>query len=158
MFFKRTFSLTFYLIGDIIKLSGKKSEREVKLLRDRIKLLRKKLGLTQEKFGEKIGLKKNSISQIENGVNSLTEQLLLSICREFNVNEEWLRNGTGEIFNPIPEEDEVALYVGELLQPDNPFAGLIVEIMRTYSQLDSKSQDVLKEFSSKLMDNLKKEG
>lgn len=158
MFFQRTFSLTFYLIGDIIKLSGKKSEREVKLLHDRIKLLRKKLGLTQEKFGEKIGLKKNSISQIENGVNSLTEQLLLSICREFNVNEEWLRNGTGEIFNPIPEEDEVALYVGELLQPDNPFAGLIVEIMRTYSQLDSKSQDVLKEFSSKLMDNLKKEG
>lgn len=158
MFFQRTFSLTFYLIGDIIKLSGKKSEREVKLLHDRIKLLRKKLGLTQEKFGEKIGLKKNSISQIENGVNSLTEQLLLSICREFNVNEEWLRNGAGEMFNPIPEEDEVALYVGELLQPDNPFAGLIVEIMHTYSQLDSKSQDVLKEFSSKLMDNLKKEG
>lgn len=158
MFFQRTFSLTFYLIGDIIKLSGKKSEREVKLLHDRIKLLRKKLGLTQEKFGEKIGLKKNSISQIENGVNSLTEQLLLSICREFNVSEEWLRNGAGEMFNPIPEEDEVALYVGELLQPDNPFAGLIVEIMHTYSQLDSKSQDVLKEFSSKLMDNLKKEG
>lgn len=150
--------MTFYLIGDIIKLSGKKSEREVKLLHDRIKLLRKKLGLTQEKFGEKIGLKKNSISQIENGVNSLTEQLLLSICREFNVSEEWLRNGAGEMFNPIPEEDEVALYVGELLQPDNPFAGLIVEIMHTYSQLDSKSQDVLKEFSSKLMDNLKKEG
>lgn len=158
MFFQRTFSLTFYLIGDIIKLSGKKSEREVKLLHDRIKLLRKKLGLTQEKFGEKIGLKKNSISQIENGVNSLTEQLLLSICREFNVSEEWLRYGTGEMFNPIPEEDEVALYVGELLQPDNPFADLIVEIMRTYSQLDSKSQDVLEEFSSKLMDNLKKEG
>lgn len=127
-------------------------------MHDRIKLLRKSLGLTQERFGEKIGLKKNSISQIENGVNSLTEQILLSICREFNVNEEWLRNGTGEMFNPIPEEDEVALYVGELLQPDNPFADLIVEIMRTYSQLDSKSQGVLKEFSSKLMDNLKKEG
>lgn len=127
-------------------------------MQDRFKLLRKNLGLTQEEFGRKIGLKKNSISQIENGVNSLTEQLLLSICREFNVNEEWLRDGTGEMFNPMPEEDEIALYVGELLQPDNPFAGLIVEIMRAYSQLDSKSQDVLKEFSNKLMDNLKKEG
>lgn len=127
-------------------------------LHDRIKLLRKILGLTQEKFGEKIGLKKNSISQIENGINSLTEQLLISICREFNVREEWLRNGTGEIFIPMPEEDEVASYVGELLQPDNPFSGLIVEIMRTYSQLDPKSQEVLKEFSSKLIDNLKKEG
>lgn len=127
-------------------------------MHDRIKLLRKKLGLTQEKFGEKIGLKKNSISQIENGVNSLTEQLLLSICREFNVNEEWLRNGDGEMFNPIPKEDEIALYVGELLQPDNPFSELIVEVMRTYSQLDSKSQDVLKEFSNKLRDNLRKEG
>lgn len=125
---------------------------------ERVKKIRKEKNLTLEKFGEKVGVTKQTISRIENGINSLTEQMIISICREFNINEEWLRNGTGEMFNPIPEEDEVALYVGELLQPDNPFSELIVEIMRTYSQLDSKSQDVLKEFSSKLMDNLKKEG
>lgn len=62
------------------------------------------------------------------------------------------------MFLPVPEEDEVASYVAELLDPNNPFADLIVEIMRTYSQLDPKSQDVLLEFSRKLIENIKKEG
>lgn len=48
-------------------------------------------------------MKKNSISQIENGINALTEQLLVSICREFNVNEEWLRTGKGEKFSCIEQ-------------------------------------------------------
>lgn len=127
-------------------------------MNERLKKLRKILNLTQQKLAERLGVKRNTVAQWELGINALTDQVIISICREFNVNEEWLRNGTGEIFNPVPEEDEVALYVGELLQPDNPFSELIVEIMRTYSQLDAKSQDVLKEFSNKLMNNLKKEG
>lgn len=76
-------------------------------MKERVKELRKKLGLTLEKFGEKLGVTKQTISRIENGVNSLTEQMLKSICREFNVNEEWLRNGTGEMFSPAPSD---ALY------------------------------------------------
>ena len=71
-------------------------------MKERVKELRKKLGLTLEKFGEKLGVTKQTVSRIENGVNSLTDQMFKSICREFNVNEEWLRNGTGEPFNPAP--------------------------------------------------------
>lgn len=52
---------------------------------ERIREVRKTLGLTLEKFGEKIGMKKNSVSQIESGKNSVTEQVVKSICREFNV-------------------------------------------------------------------------
>ncbi len=70
----------------------------------RIKELRKKLGLTLEKFGERIGVKKAAVSKWENGDN-ITDQMFKSICREFNVNEEWLRNGTGEIFRPAPSDE-----------------------------------------------------
>ena len=65
---------------------------------ERIRELRKTLGLTLEKFGDKIGMKKNSISQIENGKNSVTEQVVKSICREFGADYIWLTTGEGEMF------------------------------------------------------------
>ena len=67
-------------------------------MNERIKVLRKELGLTLEKFGEHIGVTKMTISRIENGKTTGTEQMFKSICLEFNVNEEWLRNGSGDIF------------------------------------------------------------
>ena len=69
-------------------------------MNERIKELRKKLGLTLEKFGERLGVKKAAVSKWENGDN-ITDQMFKSICREFNVNEEWLRNGTGEMTAPF---------------------------------------------------------
>ena len=60
---------------------------------ERVKEIRKDKELTLEKFGERIGLKKSSLSQIENGVNSLTDTTAKLICKEFNVNEEWLLYG-----------------------------------------------------------------
>lgn len=71
-------------------------------MNERIRELRKKLNLTMEKFGARLGVGKTAISKIEKGDNSITDQMFKSICREFNVNEEWLRNGTGEPFNPAP--------------------------------------------------------
>lgn len=66
---------------------------------DRIRKLRKNLDLTQKDFGERIGLKSNSIALIEGGRNT-SEQTLFAICREFGVNEEWLKTGNGEMFTP----------------------------------------------------------
>ena len=65
---------------------------------ERIREVRKTLGLTLEKFGEKIGMKKNSVSQLENGKNSVTEQVVKAICREYNVDYMWLTTGEGEMF------------------------------------------------------------
>lgn len=67
-------------------------------MNERLKLLRKHLHLSGEKFGKKIGLGKVAISDMENGRYKLTEQTILSICREYNVNEAWLRTGKGEMF------------------------------------------------------------
>ncbi|WP_347281421.1 helix-turn-helix domain-containing protein, partial [Turicimonas muris] len=91
-------------------------------MHNRIKSLRKELKLTQEKFGEKLGMKKNSISQIENGVNALTEQLLVSICREFSVNENWLRTGDGKMFVEVPVEDEYFKAVAQISKSKDKLA------------------------------------
>lgn len=81
----------------------------VVLVNERIKKLRKMLDLTQQEFGNRIGMKQNTIALIEKGRNT-SDQTIFSICREFNVNEEWLRNGTGEMFKPATNEvlDELA--------------------------------------------------
>lgn len=70
---------------------------------ERVKEVRKALGLTLDKFGEKVGVKKQTVSRIENGVNNVTDQMVLSICREFNVNYDFLMNGEGEMFDDLPQ-------------------------------------------------------
>ncbi len=65
---------------------------------ERVREVRKALGLTLEKFGDKIGMKKNSVSQIENGKNNVTDANIKAICREFNVDYIWLTTGEGEMF------------------------------------------------------------
>lgn len=70
---------------------------------ERVREIRKALNLTLEKFGEKVGAKKNTMSAIETGRNALTEQMSKSICREFNVNYDYLVNGEGNMFSNLPQ-------------------------------------------------------
>ena len=70
---------------------------------ERVKEIRKALGLTLDKFGEKLGVKKQTVSRIENGINNVTEQMILSICREYKVNYDYLTYGDGEMFEDLPE-------------------------------------------------------
>lgn len=65
-------------------------------MNERIKQIRRELGLTQQEFAERIGLKQNSIALIESGKRNISDQAVLSICREYGINEEWLRTGLGE--------------------------------------------------------------
>lgn len=83
-------------------------------MNDRIKELRKELGLSGEKFGERIGVKKAAISKIESGVVGLSDSNILAICREFNVNEDWLRYGTGEMFKDMTLDEEIISFIGEI--------------------------------------------
>lgn len=71
-------------------------------MNNRIRKLRKSLDLTQEKFGSRIGVKGNTVAQWESGRNDPPDSSITFICREYNVNEAWLRTGTGEMFNPSP--------------------------------------------------------
>ena len=81
---------------------------------ERVKELRKALGLSGEKFGEKIGVTRSAISDIERGRNGLSDSNILAICREFNVNEEWLRTGMGEMFKDMSLDEEIISFIGEI--------------------------------------------
>ena len=67
-------------------------------MKEQIKLLRKKLNISQDKFSAKINISRSHFSMIESGAKNVTDRVVADICREFNVNENWLREGTGEMF------------------------------------------------------------
>lgn len=125
-------------------------------MKDRIKQIRKALNLTQVEFGNRLGVKGNTITNYETGLRTPSNSVILSICKEFNINEEWLRTGEGEMFTL--QEDEEAAYVAELLDDtDNPLYDLIKAIMKTYSQTGEKEKAIIKAFAKDLHKNLKEE-
>lgn len=71
-------------------------------MNERIKKLRKDLDLTQQEFADRISIKRGAVANYEIGRNIPSDSVINLICREFNVNETWLRTGTGEMFNPSP--------------------------------------------------------
>lgn len=88
-------------------------------MNNRIKELRKALGLTQKEFGERIGVKPNTIATYEIGRNEPIDAVLELICREFKVNDRWLRFGEGEKFLQLTPSQEIADFMSPLLQEES---------------------------------------
>lgn len=88
-------------------------------MNERIKKLRKALDLTQQKFADRIGVKQNTVAQYEIGRNTPIDSVISLICREFNVNEDWLRNGNGEMFLPADRNADIAKLTKLLLNEEN---------------------------------------
>lgn len=88
-------------------------------MHERLKKLRKALDLTQQKFADKIGMKQNTIAQYEMGRTIPSDAIIFSICREFNVNEEWLRTGSGEMFLQSNRNADIAKLTKELLNEES---------------------------------------
>ncbi len=113
---------------------------------ERVKEVRKELGLTLERFGERLGVTKQTVSRIENGVNNLTDQMQKAICREFNVSEEWLRDGVGSMF---VEPDTFSL---DDFAKSRGMTDLEKEIIKTYFEIDPDIRKiVLNHFKEKLL-------
>ena len=117
-------------------------------MNERVKQLRKTLDLTMEKFGDRLGVKKNSISQIESGKNSLTEQMIKSICREFDVDEEWLRNGTGSMFIERTRDEEIAKFIGTIQSVDDD--SFMKKFISMLAKLDESEWKLLVKMALKL--------
>lgn len=88
-------------------------------LGQRVKDIRLALNKTQEEFGAQIGIKKNSLSQIENGKNALTQQNIVAICKTFHVSENWLRTGEGQMFIEVTRADELARLIEETMSEES---------------------------------------
>lgn len=128
-------------------------------MKDRIKKIRKALDLTQQEFADRIGVKRNSYANYEIGRNIPIDAIILSICREFNVNEEWLRTGAGgddNMFIKLSKDEELAMYTQILLDStDDVVADMIKEIIVMYEKLDTDSKQVLKNVTKNLIDKIK---
>lgn len=123
-------------------------------MNERLKKLRKTLDLTQQKFADKIGVKQNTIAQYEMGRNTPIDSIVSLICREFNVNEKWLRYGEGDMFNS--SDDEYIAIIDRIMAGENEFAKNIFKMFTTFDEEDWKALDrVIKKYNS--IDAIKKE-
>lgn len=113
--------------------------------------------MTQQEFADKIGLKRNSVASYEIGKNYPMDTVIKSICREFNVNEEWLRTGEGEMFEELTEQQKIIKYTALLLKDkDSAVANAIQTLIVTYEQLDDASKATLEKIALQYINNLKK--
>lgn len=126
-------------------------------MNERIRLLRKELGLNQSDFGNKIGVKQGTVAGYESGARTPLDAVVSSICREFDVNEEWLRTGEGEMFEQMTEQQKLLKYTGMLLKnKDSAIVNAIQSFIITYEQLDDASKATLEKIAQQFIDNLKK--
>lgn len=127
-------------------------------MNERLRKLRKTLDLTQREFGERLGVKGNTIAQYELGRNKPIDAVLSLICREFGVSEDWLRNGGSDddMFIKLNEDEELAMYTQILLDStDDIVADMIKEIIIMYGKLDNDSKQIIKNAAKNLLDKIK---
>lgn len=110
---------------------------------ERVKEIRKSLDLTLERFGEKLGVTKVAISNIEKGNRSLTDQMAKAICREYNVSYDFLIDGEGEMFSDLPDTvlDELCMQY-DLDAYDK-------KLLEVYLELPKSARDAIKEIIKK---------
>lgn len=113
-------------------------------MKARIREIRKTLNLTQEQFSSKLGVKRSAISQIEKGFNQISDQMVKSICLAYNVNEDWLRTGEGNMF--IETKDSFLDSISKQFNLEE----LDVKILESYIDLPPEKRQVIKDYLKSL--------
>ena len=105
------------------------------MIGEQIKVLRNELNLTQMKFAEKLGVKRNTVGQWEIGRNIPTDTAISLMCKEFNVNEEWLRSGKGEMFTHDSRKDRISELAKQLLSKEtDTFKNIFITILSNLTE------------------------
>lgn len=120
---------------------------------DRIKEVRKSLNLTQQKFADRIGTKQNTVAQYEIGRNVPIDPVITAICREFNVNEIWLRTGEGEPFQEESRQEQIMKFAAQTIKGSDEFRKQFVSML---AKLDVEDWEALAKIFKKLADETKK--
>ena len=113
-------------------------------MNERIKEIRKTLNLTQQEFAERLSLKRNTIATYEMGKSVPSDRTITDICEKYNVNEEWLRDGSGEMFR-AEEENSIVARATMLLGEKDPLFEAFID---TYSKLTPRNRELLQQFMS----------
>ncbi len=122
---------------------------------NRIYELRKSLKLTQTDFAAAVNISRSNLSNIEGDKFKITDRFIADVCREYNVNKEWLTTGDGEMFRDATREEEIAAFVGEALADESdPFKTNLISIL---AGLDESGWKTLKDAAELIMKATKKE-
>lgn len=116
-------------------------------MNERLKKLRKTLDMTQQEFADKLHIKRGTIATYEIGRNIPIDAVISLICREFNVNEEWLRTGNGEMFLPRSRNQIIADFAENLINESDSFKKRLFEGL---ALLDEKEWEYLEKIAIKL--------
>lgn len=119
-------------------------------MKDRIKSLRMELGLNQTEFGSRLGIKQTTVAGYENGARLPGDAMIVSICREFNVSENWLRTGQGEMFVQMDEDQELDYILGQISASADD---TIKRIIRAYWRLDDAEKAAVRKLIDGLLDS-----
>lgn len=113
---------------------------------ERVRIVRTSKNMTMEKFGNCLGVTKVAISNIENGNRSVTEQMRKSICREFGIDENWLRTGEGKMELNLTKEELIAEFIGRVLRDkDDSFKKRYIAML---SKLDEDGWEALEKVAN----------
>lgn len=123
-------------------------------MKERIKELRKTLGLTQQRFADGMGVKQNTIAQYESGRNTPIDAVINLICRTYNVNEDWLRTGEGEMFKPKSRNEELFEFVTNAIGEPT---GIQAQLLTVMAQLSVEQWELLDDMAHKLAREVEKE-
>lgn len=120
---------------------------------ERVKELRKQINLTQQAFADRLNLKRNTVGSYEVNVVEPSDRTISGICREFNVNETWLRTGEGEMFNQITRSEKITAFLTDITADEgDDFKHRFVEML---ADLEPEDWKLLERMAEKLQ---KKEG
>ena len=120
---------------------------------ERIKSVRNMLNLTQQAFSERLGLKRNTIGSYEINAGVPSDRTISDICREFGVNEVWLRTGDGEPFQEETRQEQIMRFAAQTVKGSDEFRKAFVSML---AKMDSEDWNALAKIFDKLADDIKK--
>jgi transcriptional regulator with XRE-family HTH domain len=122
-------------------------------MKERLKKLRKTLDLTQQEFADKIGSARDNIAGYETGRRNPSVAVISLICTKFNVNEDWLRTGNGEMFIELTRDEQIENFVGDVLKSEeDSFKKKFISML---SALDESDWEVLQKMVELMQENKK---
>ena len=122
-------------------------------MKDRIKQIRKSLNLSQAEFGSRVKLSQNYIWMIEKGDRIPADRTISDICREFGVNEVWLRTGEGEPFQKETRQEQIMRFAAQTVKGSDEFRNAFVSML---AKMDADDWNALAKIFDKLADEIKK--
>ena len=122
-------------------------------LNERIDYLIKSLGMKKTAFAEKLNVSQAFVSQLCSGVKEPRETAIQDICTKFNVNEDWLRTGNGEMFIELTRDEQIESFVGDVLKSEeDSFKKKFISML---SALDESDWEVLQKMVELMQENKK---